>query len=102
MTIRVLLVDDQPLLRTGFRLILEAEPDITVVGQAGDGKDAQEQARALLPDVVLMDIRMPGVDGIEATRRIVREAAPTRTCRGAGADDVRPGRVHRGGAAGGR
>ncbi|GAB2950641.1 response regulator [Nonomuraea fastidiosa] len=76
MTIRVLLVDDQPLLRTGFRLILEAEPDITVVGQAGDGKDAQEQCRALLPDVVLMDIRMPGVDGIEATRRIVREAAP--------------------------
>lgn len=74
MTIRVLLVDDQPLLRTGFRLILEAEPDITVVGQAGDGKDAQEQTRALLPDVVLMDIRMPGVDGIEATRRIVREA----------------------------
>ncbi|MEO3870865.1 response regulator transcription factor [Nonomuraea sp. B12E4] len=77
MTIRVLLVDDQPLLRTGFRLILEAEPDITVVGQAGDGKDAQEQTRALLPDVVLMDIRMPGVDGIEATRRIVREAAPS-------------------------
>jgi DNA-binding NarL/FixJ family response regulator len=77
MTIRVLLVDDQPLLRTGFRLILEAEPDLTVVGQAGDGKDAQDQTRALLPDVVLMDIRMPGVDGIEATRRIVREAAPT-------------------------
>ncbi|MFI7422255.1 response regulator [Nonomuraea sp. NPDC049684] len=77
MTIRVLLVDDQPLLRTGFRLILEAEPDITVVGQAGDGKGAMEQTRALLPDVVLMDIRMPGVDGIEATRRIVREAAPT-------------------------
>ncbi|MFG1703248.1 response regulator [Nonomuraea sp. M3C6] len=77
MTIRVLLVDDQPLLRTGFRLILEAEPDLTVVGQAGDGKDAQEQTRALLPDVVLMDIRMPGVDGIEATRRIVREAAPS-------------------------
>ncbi|MEU4548975.1 response regulator transcription factor [Nonomuraea dietziae] len=75
MTIRVLLVDDQPLLRTGFRLILEAEPDIAVVGQAGDGKGALEQARALLPDVVLMDIRMPGVDGIEATRRIVREAA---------------------------
>ncbi|GAA4524904.1 MULTISPECIES: response regulator [Nonomuraea] len=74
MTIRVLLVDDQPLLRTGFRLILEAEPDITVVGQAGDGKAAQEQTRALLPDVVLMDIRMPGVDGIEATRRIVRDA----------------------------
>jgi len=76
MTIRVLLVDDQPLLRTGFRLILEAEPDVTVVGEAGDGATATEQARALLPDVVLMDIRMPGVDGIEATRQIVRNAAP--------------------------
>ncbi|MBG0816803.1 response regulator transcription factor [Planomonospora sp. ID82291] len=74
MTIRVLLVDDQPLLRTGFRLILESEPDIAVVGEAGDGKVAQDQARALLPDVVLMDIRMPGVDGIEATHRIVRGA----------------------------
>ena len=59
MTIRVLLVDDQPLLRTGFRLMLEAEPDITVVGEAGDGRGRAEQARALLPDVVLMDIRMP-------------------------------------------
>src|SRR5262245_40650555 len=77
MTIRVLLVDDQPLLRTGFRFILEAEPDVTVVGEAGDGATAMDQSRALLPDVVLMDIRMPGVDGIEATRRIVREAAPS-------------------------
>src|SRR5690606_14803954 len=73
MTIRVLLADAQPLLRTGFRLILEAEQDIPVVGEAGDGATALEQARALLPDVVLMDIRTPGVDGIEATRRIVRE-----------------------------
>ncbi|WP_433501065.1 response regulator [Sphaerimonospora sp. CA-214678] len=76
MTIRVLLVDDQPLLRTGFRFILEAERDITVVGEAGDGATAMDQSRALLPDVVLMDVRMPGTDGIEATRRIVREAAP--------------------------
>ncbi|MBP2703668.1 response regulator transcription factor [Microbispora sp. RL4-1S] len=76
MTIRVLLVDDQPLLRTGFRFILEAESDVTVVGEAGDGATAMDQSRALLPDVVLMDVRMPGTDGIEATRRIVREAAP--------------------------
>jgi DNA-binding NarL/FixJ family response regulator len=74
-TVRVLLVDDQPLLRTGFRLILEAEPDIAVVGEAGDGAVAVEMTRAMLPDVVLMDIRMPGVDDIEATRRIIREGA---------------------------
>src|ERR687887_31377 len=73
--VRVLLVDDQPLLRTGFRLILEAESDIAVVGEAGDGAAAVEMTRSLLPDVVLMDIRMPGVDGIEATRRIIREGA---------------------------
>ena len=69
MTIRVLLVDDQPLLRTGFRLILQSEPDIEVVGEAGDGEVALSQVRALRPDVVLMDIRMPRMDGVEATRR---------------------------------
>ena len=69
MAIRVLLVDDQPLLRTGFRMILEAEQDIAVVGEAGDGLQALDQVRALQPDVVLMDIRMPRMDGVEATRR---------------------------------
>ncbi|HEX7495135.1 MAG TPA: response regulator transcription factor [Candidatus Limnocylindrales bacterium] len=70
MTTRVLLVDDQPLLRTGFRMILSAEPDLQVVGEAGEGAAAVELARRLRPDVVLMDIRMPGMDGIQATRAL--------------------------------
>ena len=70
MSTRILLVDDQPLLRTGFRMILSAEPDIAVVGEAGDGASAVEIARRLKPDVVLMDIRMPGMDGIQATRAL--------------------------------
>jgi DNA-binding NarL/FixJ family response regulator len=70
-TIRVVLVDDQPLLRQGFRMILEAEPDIEVIAEAGDGAAAAELAATYHPDVVLMDVRMPGTDGIEGTRRIV-------------------------------
>jgi DNA-binding NarL/FixJ family response regulator len=69
--IRVLLADDQPLVRAGFAMILDAENDIEVVGEADDGARAVEQAGRLKPDVVLMDIRMAGVDGLEATRRIV-------------------------------
>jgi DNA-binding NarL/FixJ family response regulator len=68
--IRVLLVDDQSLLRMGFRLILEAEPDIEVAGEAGDGATGVRMASSLHPDVVLMDVRMPGTDGIAATRLI--------------------------------
>jgi DNA-binding NarL/FixJ family response regulator len=70
--IRVLLADDQSLVRAGFRLILGAEPGIEVVGEAADGREAVALARRLEPDVVLMDIRMPEVDGIEATRQITR------------------------------
>jgi len=72
MTVKVLLADDQPLLRTGFRMILEAEPDIEVVGEAGDGESAIRLARRLQPDVVLMDIRMPVMDGVQATRELAR------------------------------
>ena len=74
----VLLVDDQALLRMGFRLVLEAEPDLTVVGEAGAGRVALEQVAALRPDVVLMDVRMPGMNGIEATERIAAEHPGTR------------------------
>lgn len=69
--IRVLLVDDQALLRMGFRLVLESQDDLSVVGEAADGQAALAMVRALQPDVVLMDVRMPGMNGIEATERIV-------------------------------
>ena len=73
MTVRVLLVDDQALVRAGFRMILGAEDDLCVVGEAEDGDDAVRLARSLRPDVVLMDIQMPRLDGVEATRQIVAE-----------------------------
>jgi DNA-binding NarL/FixJ family response regulator len=77
-TVSVVLVDDQPLIRTGFRMILHATDDIRVVGEAGDGRAAVDVVNETQPDVVLMDVRMPGTDGIEATREIVASGSRSR------------------------
>jgi len=77
-TIRVLICDDQALVRNGFRMILNAQEGIDVVGEAGDGAEAVELAKRLLPHIVLMDVRMPGMNGIEATRRIVLSGVESR------------------------
>jgi DNA-binding NarL/FixJ family response regulator len=77
-TVRVLLVDDQALVRSGFRLILETREDLEVVGEAADGREAVDLARRVRPDVILMDVRMPHVDGVEATRRLAAAGLPAR------------------------
>jgi DNA-binding NarL/FixJ family response regulator len=78
-TIQVLIADDQALIRSGLRAIIESEPDMQVVGEAGDGTEAVEAVRRLRPDVALMDIRMPRLDGVAATRALLRGAVPIRT-----------------------
>ncbi|MEU7898736.1 response regulator transcription factor [Nonomuraea sp. NPDC049152] len=78
MTIRVVLADDQPLIRAGLRMVIAGTPDVDVVGEAGTGAQAIQLARQLRPDVVLMDIRMPGMDGIEATQMITADSPAAR------------------------
>ncbi|MBL6275696.1 response regulator transcription factor [Micromonospora fiedleri] len=78
MRVRVLLVDDQPLIRAGLRVLIADVPDMEVVGEAGTGAEAVRLTREVVPDVVLMDLRMPGTDGIQATRQIIAAGGPTR------------------------
>ena len=78
MPIKILLVDDHPLFKKGLRLLFEEEPDMSVVGEAGDGQEAIDRVRELAPDVVVMDISMPNLNGIEATRHILGESPDTK------------------------
>jgi DNA-binding NarL/FixJ family response regulator len=100
MSIKVLLADDQALVRSGFRMILEAREEIDVVGEAEDGLEAIEATRRLLPDVILMDIRMPGLDGIAATARLrsTADTSPVLVLTTFGEDEVLWGAIEAGAA----
>ena len=91
-TTRCLIADDQAMVREGFAAVLDSQPGLLVVGQAADGADAVRQARQLEPDVVLMDVRMPVMDGLQATRQILGRRQP-RPAAGADADNLRPRRI---------
>ena len=102
--VRIVIADDQAMVRAGLATLLDSQPGLTVVGQAGTGEEAVQLARKVAPDVVLMDIRMPVLNGLAATRRILSAARGARRPAGPGrrADHLRPGRVRVRGAARGR
>ncbi|MGH2872723.1 MAG: response regulator, partial [Solirubrobacteraceae bacterium] len=78
MTVRTLIVDDQELMRMGFRMVIDSQPDLEVVGEVANGREALSAVTRLTPDVVLMDVRMPEMDGVEATRRLVEAQSSAR------------------------
>ena len=88
--VRIVLADDHPVVRQGFRMILEKQPDMEIVGEAGDGREVVELAEELHPDIVVMDVAMPGLNGIEATRRLMSLTPPPTDSTTPAASEPRP------------